>query len=188
MCHAQRPVLTFVMIHLVRVPLTCKQLCCVNARLVLSGKTQIFCKFCKDPTTNYAMRYLHVKQKGRAQSCGQRYYSGVGVRLTQAQWCVHISWLACDHPAPGPLWHRTAATCLLWHCAIPSGATAWYGEVSCASQQAKPGCLSEVLMCQISIPATAWETTGLPSPMPKYIDPANPVIGDSYYKANASTK
>ena len=121
MCHAQRPVLTFVMIHLVRVPLTCKQLCCVNARLVLSGKTQIFCKFCKDPTTNYAMRYLHVKQKGRAQSCGQRYYSGVGVRLTQAQWCVHISWLACDHPAPGPLWHRTAATCLLWHCVVLCG-------------------------------------------------------------------
>ena len=134
------------------------------------------------------MRYLHVKQKGLAQSCGQTYYSGVGVRLTQSQWCVHISWLACDHPAPGPPWHRTAATCLLWNCAIPSGATAWYGEVSCASQQAKPGCLSEVLMCQISIPATAWETTGLPSPMPKYIDLANPVIGDSFYKANASTK
>ena len=124
----------------------------------------------------------------RTEFCGQTYYSGVGVRLTQAQWCVHISWLACDHPAPGPLWHRTAATCLLWYCAIPSGATAWYGEVSCASQQAKPGCLSEVLMCQISIPATAWETTGLPSPMPKHIDLANPVIGDSYYKANASTK
>ena len=138
------------------------------------------------------MRYLHAKQKGRAQSCGQKYYSGVGVRLTHrlSGVCTYHGWrVTIRHLVrPGTALLLLVCCGTVWHYAIPSGATAWYGEVSCASQQAKPGCLSEVLMCQISIPATAWETTGLPSPMPKYIDLANLVIGDSDYKANASTK
>ena len=75
--------------------------------------------------------------------------------MTQTQWCVHISWLACDHPAPGvvALWHGTGGTARRAStCASSSMLLLVVSPASIASHQAKPG-LSVVLMCQISIPA-----------------------------------